>query len=258
VTEAAIRAASAEAQETERQRLAREIHDGPAQALANAVIALEFVERAIKAGGEGSTARALEEVERIKATLREGLTEIRRFIFDLRPTMLQDRGLTATIEHYVATYQSLFPMAVELEARRRLPRLSAEHELAAFRVIQEAIQNARKHARATNVSVEIGEEDGELRVVVSDNGRGFSPERVSTHLMGGAGLRGMRERAAFVSGSLRIDSAPGEGTRISLHIPLGGAESSSLVTGNSASTSNSEGPLEHEPASHEVGQSVSS
>ncbi|MEX2314686.1 MAG: histidine kinase, partial [Thermomicrobiales bacterium] len=100
-TQAAIRSAGVEAQENERHRLAREIHDGPAQALANAIIALEFVERAIRAGGDGSAARAQEEVERIKSTLREGLTEIRRFIFDLRPTMLQDRGLVATVEHYI-------------------------------------------------------------------------------------------------------------------------------------------------------------
>ncbi|MDQ3548602.1 MAG: sensor histidine kinase [Chloroflexota bacterium] len=224
-TQAAIRSAGVEAQETERHRLAREIHDGPAQALANAIIALEFVERAIRAGGEGSTVRAQEEVERIKSTLREGLTEIRRFIFDLRPTMLQDRGLVATVEHYIATYQSLFPMAIDFRAADALSRLTGDQELTAFRVIQESIQNARKHARAARVVIGVHKERAALIVTIEDNGRGFSPERVTTHMMGGAGIRGMHERAALVGGEITIDSAPGEGTRIALSLPLSGGDS---------------------------------
>jgi two-component system sensor histidine kinase DegS len=223
-TQAAIRSAGIEAQESERHRLAREIHDGPAQALANAIIALEFVERAIRAGGEGSAERAQEEVERIKSTLREGLTEIRRFIFDLRPTMLQDRGLVATVEHYIATYQSLFPMAIEFHATDELSRLTVDQELTAFRVIQEAIQNARKHARASRVNVDVRLRESTLAVMIEDNGRGFSPDRVTTHIMGGAGLRGMRERAALVGGDIAIESAPGEGTKIELSLPISGTE----------------------------------
>jgi two-component system, NarL family, sensor histidine kinase DegS len=219
-TQAAIRSAAALAQEIERQRLAREIHDGPAQALANAIIALEFVERAIRSGGDLAQTRSLEEVERIKATLREGLTEIRRFIFDLRPTMLQDRGLIATVEHYIVTYRSLFPMSIELTSDPSIPRLSHDQELTAFRVIQESIQNARKHARASRAMVSVRLAGAELVVIIEDNGRGFSPERVTTHMMGGAGLRGMEERAALVGGDIRIQSGPGEGTMIRLTIPL--------------------------------------
>jgi two-component system sensor histidine kinase DegS len=228
--QAEIRSAAFNAQEQERQRLAREIHDGPAQALANAIVALEFVERAIRASSESSPDRALDEVERIKSSLRDGLTEIRRFIFDLRPTMLQDRGLPQTVEHYIATYQSVFPMTIEFSATHRLPRLTPDQELTAFRIIQEAIQNARKHARATKVAVTIGHVDHMLYVVVSDNGRGFSPERVTTHVMSGAGIRGMRERAALIGGSLRIDSAPGEGTTVELQAPLVTAIDDSLGT----------------------------
>lgn len=220
-TQAAVRSAAIATQETERHRLAREIHDGPAQALANAIIGLEFVERAIR-GSDGSVTRPLEEVERIKSALREGLTEIRRFIFDLRPTMLQDRGLVATVEHYIQTYQSLFPMAIDLDAGGIAPALSAEQELTAFRVIQESIQNARKHARASSIVVRLTEEQGQFCVTIADDGRGFSPERVTTHMMGGAGLRGMEERAALVGGSIEIDSAPGEGTTITLTVPVSG------------------------------------
>jgi two-component system, NarL family, sensor histidine kinase DegS len=220
-TQAAIRSAAAGAQETERHRLAREIHDGPAQALANAIIALEFVERAIRSNADNATSRAMEEVERIKSTLREGLTEIRRFIFDLRPTMLQDRGLAATLEHYIATYQSLFPMAIDFRADPELPRLTHDQELTAFRVVQEAIQNARKHARATRTLVQIHVDDDVLVVTIEDNGRGFSPERVTTHMMGGVGLKGMEERAVLVGATINIRSSPGEGTSIALAIPLG-------------------------------------
>jgi two-component system sensor histidine kinase DegS len=218
-TQAAIRSAAISAQETERHRLAREIHDGPAQALANSIIALEFVERAIRNSDTAPT-RPLEEVERIKSSLREGLTEIRRFIFDLRPSMLQDRGLVATIEHYIATYQSLFPMTIDFHPAEDLPQLSVDQELTAFRVIQEAIQNARKHARATTVDVQIKTCGNDLVISAVDNGRGFSPERVTTHLMGGAGLKGMQERAALVGGTISIESAPGEGTRVELQVPL--------------------------------------
>jgi two-component system sensor histidine kinase DegS len=229
---AALRSASFAAQEQERQRLAREIHDGPAQALANAIVALEFVERAIRMSTGPATDRALDEVERIKCSLRDGLTEIRRFIFDLRPTMLQDRGLPQTVEHYIATYQSVFPMTIELNAPAQLPRLTADQELTAFRVIQESIQNARKHARATKVSVTVAQIDHVLYVVVSDNGRGFSPERVTSHLMSGAGLRGMRERAALIGGKLTIDSAPGDGTTVELQAPI--AVEGHVVEGASA------------------------
>lgn len=220
-TQAVVRSAATATQETERHRLAREIHDGPAQALANAIIALEFVERAIR-GGNGSMSRPLEEVERIKSALREGLTQIRRFIFDLRPTMLQDRGLVATVGHYIQTYQSLFPMTIDLASDGVSAALSAEQELTAFRVIQESIQNARKHARATHILVRIAEGGDDVEVAIADDGRGFSPERVTTHMMGGAGLRGMEERAALVGGSIRITSAPGEGTTITLTMPLTG------------------------------------
>lgn len=219
MAQASILSAAVSAQESERHRLAREIHDGPAQALANAIIALEFVERAIRSGSDTQPSRALEEVERIKSTLREGLTEIRRFIFDLRPTMLQDRGVAATVEHYIATYQSLFPMTIDFHACDDLPVLNADQELTAFRVIQEAIQNARKHARASRVQVDITLREHELIVTVEDNGRGFSPERVTTHLMGGAGIRGMQERAALVGGIVSLHSSPGEGTRVELVIP---------------------------------------
>ncbi|MEX2314884.1 MAG: ATP-binding protein, partial [Thermomicrobiales bacterium] len=97
-----------------------------------------------------------------------------------------------------------------------------------------SIQNARKHARANRVIVSVRGEESALIVTIEDNGRGFSPERVTTHMMGGAGLRGMQERAALVGGEIRIESAAGEGTRIELVLPLTGADTTDSAFDNPA------------------------
>lgn len=220
-TQVAIRMAEVRVREAEGRRFAREIHDGPAQAFANAIIGLEFVERALrKSNGDDMSEEALSEIERIKRTMREGLTEIRRFIFDYRPTMLDDRGLVPTIKHYVANYHSIFPMKVELEVEDDLPRLTPEQELTAFRTIQESLQNVSKHARASRAQISIKYDDGDVRIDIVDDGRGFDPDEVSAHSMGGTGLTGMRERSDLIGAVLTIDSASGEGTKIRLRVPV--------------------------------------
>lgn len=217
-TELVLRIARIQAQEDERRRFARDIHDGPAQAFANAIIGLEFVERAIKVGSD--EAPALSEIERIKGSLREGLTEIRRFMFDLKPTMLLDRGLVATIEHYIGAYRSILPMDVELFIEDELPRLTQDQEMTAFRVIQESLHNATKYARASRVTIEIQrEKDDHVSITVRDNGRGFEPAHVTAHSMGGTGIKGMRERSELVGGSFRVESAVGQGCSVFLVLP---------------------------------------
>jgi two-component system sensor histidine kinase DegS len=220
-TDIALRTTRVQAQEDERRRFAREIHDGPAQAFANAIIGLEFVERAIKMGDKDKPVPALDEIERIKGSLREGLTEIRRFIFDLRPTMLQDRGLIATIEHYIATYKSILPLNVELYAVDHIPWLTHDQELTAFRVIQESLHNSTKYARASQVAVNIAvRDDSTITVSIRDDGRGFDPDQVTAHTMGGSGIKGMCERAELVGGVVTVKSSPGQGTCVDLVLPL--------------------------------------
>lgn len=214
----AIQLAEIRAREDERRRFARDIHDGPAQAFANAIIGLEFIDRGLRSNGEDQNESAIAEIERVKNTMREGLTEIRRFIFDNRPTMLQDRGLFATVQHYVEQYQSIFPMLVSVSIEDDLPRLSPDQELTAFRVIQESIQNASKHARASRVDVRIWRDDAALHISIRDDGRGFTPDRVRTHAMGGNGLKSMEERVELIGASLIISSEPGEGTEILMTI----------------------------------------
>lgn len=217
-SDVAVRIARIQAQEDERRRFARDIHDGPAQAFANAIIGLEFVERAIKVGA--GEAQALSEIERIKGSLREGLTEIRRFMFDLKPTMLLERGLIATLEHYVTTYQSILPMTVTLNISDDLPPMSSEQEMTAFRVIQESLHNATKYSRATRVEIALTPDSGEgIEVRVQDNGKGFDPDQVTAGAMGGTGITGMRERADLIGASLKVKSAPGEGCTVALQVP---------------------------------------
>jgi two-component system sensor histidine kinase DegS len=215
----AIRQVTIQAQEDERRRLAREIHDGPAQVLANAIIGLEFVGRSLQLATEGRRSSA-EEIDRVKAAMREGLTEIRRFIFDLRPTMLGQRGLAATVEHYIQTYRNLFPGEIELSVADNLPHLTPDQEMTAFRVIQESLQNVHRHSRATRTWVSIFASNVGLEVGIRDNGEGFRPAMAVTTTMGGFGLVGMRERAEVIGARLEVTSEPGSGTDVRLVIPL--------------------------------------
>jgi two-component system sensor histidine kinase DegS len=215
----AIRQVTIQAQEDERRRLAREIHDGPAQVLANAIIGLEFVGRSLQVSSEGKRSSA-EEIDRVKAAMREGLTEIRRFIFDLRPTMLGQRGLAATVDHYIQTYRHLFPGEIELSVADNLPHLTPDQEMTAFRVIQESMQNVHRHSRASRTWVSIFASNVGLEVGIRDNGEGFRPGTAVSTTMSGFGLVGMRERAEVIGARLAVTSEPGSGTDVQLVIPL--------------------------------------
>jgi len=215
----AMRQVTIQAQEDERRRLAREIHDGPAQVLANAIIGLEFVGRSLQISTEGRRSSA-EEIDRVKAAMREGLTEIRRFIFDLRPTMLGQRGLAATVEHYIQTYRHLFPGEIELSVADNLPHLTPDQEMTAFRVVQESLQNVHRHSRATRTWVSIFSSNVGLEDEIRDNGEGFRPAAAVSTSMSGLGLVGMRERAEVIGARLEVTSEPGAGTDVRLIIPL--------------------------------------
>jgi two-component system, NarL family, sensor histidine kinase DegS len=213
------RQAMIRAKEDERKRLSREIHDGPAQVLANAIIGLEFIERSLRQSESTAEAPAVAEVERIKSSMREGLSEIRRFIFDLRPTMLTQRGLIGTVEHYISTYRTFLPEEINLELPSRTPELSPEQELTAFRVIQESLQNVHRHSDATRCSITIEAVNEHLHVDVRDNGRGFDPASVRVRTRGGSGIIGMRERAEVIGANLEVESSSGNGCRVRLMIP---------------------------------------
>jgi len=198
--------------EDERMRIARDMHDGPAQLLANLVLKAEIVERVFDLDRDAAAA----ELEDFKATARVALEETRRLIFDLRPMTLDDLGLVPTLRKFVVEFERQSGMRTRLNlvgAERRLPR---ELEASLFRIVQEAMTNARKHSGAATVDVTLV--IGPQRVVASvrDDGAGFdvaaAQERAeqTDHL----GLVSMRERAGLENGVLDITSVPGQGTQV--------------------------------------------
>lgn len=225
------RSATIRAQEEERHRLAREVHDGPAQVLANAILGLELCEQIARRSPE----QLVDEIGRLKGMVREGLVEVRRFIFDLRPSTLAERGLLATLERYVADYRTFFRLEVDLRLPASLPALSQEQEIAVFRIAQESLQNIQKHARASLVSVRLEADDTALRLTIADDGRGFVAQQIEVTTLSGVGLRGMGERAAAVGGELQVESQPGAGATIRLLLPWGaGAPGAPAATSGEA------------------------
>ncbi|HEY8448527.1 MAG TPA: sensor histidine kinase [Thermomicrobiales bacterium] len=216
-TDVRIQQAMNAAREDERRRLAREIHDGPAQVLTNAIYAIQIAEQVARRAPD----QVGEELQRVRELLKDGVVEIRRFMFDLRPTMLQDQGLAPTLRRYVEDYNRFFAKRISLHMEEPLPPLTPEQELTIFRIVQEALQNIHKHAGAdVEGSIELRHDNGILELTITDNGRGFDPKAVVSRPGTGAGLPGMRERAKLAGAELTVDSAPGSGTVIRLRMRL--------------------------------------
>lgn len=201
------------AQEEERLRIARELHDETAQALASLLVRQRVAERSPD----------LESLQRTMADLRvltaETLEGVRRMALELRPTMLDDLGLVAAVEAFGRQFAVRTGIPVDVLTSRRPERLPPEVELVAFRVIQEALSNVARHSDAGRAEVRLGASPGLLVISVVDDGRGFEIEAALDSRQRSLGLFGMRERAALVGGRLWLDSAPGRGTRIRLEIP---------------------------------------
>jgi two-component system, NarL family, sensor histidine kinase DegS len=217
----AVRAARIEAQEDERQRLAREVHDGPAQVLANAILNLEYCEMvATRAPGELAP-----ELQRLRQVMREGLIEVRRFMFDLRPTMLASMGLNATLARSIEDFRQAHQIAVTATLPHQELAIDDNAQIVIFRVVQESLQNIHKHAEATAVWIDLARQaDGTIRLHVADNGKGFDHQRLLPTLPSGMGMIGMRERAALLGGTLAVESALGRGTSVTLLLPAHAAQ----------------------------------
>jgi signal transduction histidine kinase len=199
-----------EAQELERARLARELHDETGQALTSILLGLKPLEQAA----------ASDEVRAAVALVRElvvsTLQDVRRLAVELRPSALDDFGLAPAVERLVDTFREQSGLQVDLEAHLGEARLPSEIETALYRVVQEALTNIVKHAGATRVSVLLRRKDGGLLAVVEDDGAGFDPSRTREAALG---LAGMRERLALVGGRLQIESASGAGTTLAAEVP---------------------------------------
>jgi len=198
------------AQEAERRRLARELHDETGQALTSILLGLRTVD---DAQGEEAKHAAVTEVRDL---VRSTLQDVRQLAVDLRPTALDDFGLVAALERLTASFSESTRIAVDFEAH--LPqRLTPELETALYRIVQEALTNIVKHARARRVSVVLARKPGSVTAVIEDDGIGFD---VGSARADGLGLVGMRERVALLGGRLAVESSPDAGTTLLAEVPL--------------------------------------
>ena len=203
-------------QEMERQRIAREIHDGPAQSIANVVLRLDIVNKVY----DKNPASVPDELTKMKELAQNALNEIRGFIFDLRPMTLQDLGLAATIKRVINPMNvpsgTLIQFILEGDEREIHPDI----KLALFRIAQECLNNMRKHAKAKSCWVHLKYLKDKVVLIIEDDGQGFDESKVadSQRKYVSFGLLGMRERADDIGGTLDIKSKPGEGTKVTLVI----------------------------------------
>jgi signal transduction histidine kinase len=198
-------------QELERQRLARELHDETGQALTSILLGLKGIEEAKDEEDVRRSVRALREL--VVSTLHD----VRRLAVELRPKALDDFGLVPALERLAETFAEQTNVKVEVEAALGDARLGDEVEIALYRIVQEALTNVIKHAKAQTVSVVLTREGDRVAVVIEDDGRGFDPARGHDE---GLGLIGMRERIGLVDGRLSVESGTGRGTTIAVEVSL--------------------------------------
>jgi signal transduction histidine kinase len=200
-----------EAQELERARLARELHDETGQALTSILLGLKPLEQI------ADSAEAREAVAAVRELVVSTLQDVRRLAVELRPSALDDFGLLPAVERLVDTFREKSGLRVELEAQLGDERLPSEAETTLYRVIQEALANIVKHASASRVSILLRRKDGGAMAMVEDDGSGFDPGSTRDDALG---LAGMRERVALAGGRLQVESTSGAGTTLVAEVPV--------------------------------------
>lgn len=206
------------AQEEERRRIARELHDDTGQTLTLLLVRLKLLEN-----GAVDEARQAEIAE-LRALVSAAIDRVRRLALDLRPPALDHLGLTASLRSLVRQLKETTPLAISLEAPEGQIALSSEQAIAVYRIVQEALTNILKHADARQAWVKLTQQGGQLTIQICDDGRGFKPlalERGRKQDADGRGLGlfGMEERAHLAGGRLRVESQPGQGTTVLVTIP---------------------------------------
>jgi len=212
-----------EAQEEERKRVSREIHDGPAQMLANVMMRSDLIERIYR---ERGAEEGFKEIRNLRKNVRNALYEVRRIIYDLRPMALDDLGLIPTLRKYMDTIEEYngktkihFQSIGEIDGHRLPPRF----EVALFRLAQEAVTNALKHADANEIAVKVEVTCESITMIVKDDGKGFNiKEAKGNKDKKSFGLIGMKERVDLLGGKMTIDSKVGLGTFIMFQVPYHG------------------------------------
>lgn len=203
------------AQEEERKRLSREIHDGPAQMMANVLMRTDLIERTYR---EKGIEQAIAEIADLKKTVRNALSEVRRIIYDLRPMALDDLGIVPTLKKYLSTVTEYNPeVSIHFQSRSTEKRIPSNYEVSIFRLVQECVTNAMKHGRSKDIWVRLEWLKNAVNIVIKDDGVGFDPQDVRDNSFG---IIGMRERIDILHGEMFIQSEVKRGTTVLFKIPL--------------------------------------
>jgi two-component system sensor histidine kinase UhpB len=212
------------AQEQERQRIARELHDETSQVLTSLLISLAVLEESIE------SPEARERIADTRALAHSTLRAIRTLSIDLRPSALDDLGLLPALRWYVKEYQKKCAIEVDFRSSGLKERLPAEMETALYRIVQECLTNTARHSNAKKVSVSLRETGDAVNATIKDDGHGFDYDALLKNpgQERGLGLAGMQERAVLLDGTLDISTEPGKGTTVKVSIPLAYARNSSM------------------------------
>src|SRR5437867_6337348 len=205
--------------EAERERLYRDVHDGPAQVLANAIFEVEYLERIAERAPAEVRQTLRTELANLKSQFRGSLDSVRAMIYDLRPPELTELGLAEAMRNYAAEWEARCGINVASRLDTTDTRLLPMQELAVYRVMQEALQNVHKHAQASTVGIAWSLSSENWVLHVTDDGIGFDLVKAARHKKS-VGLLSMRERAELIGGSLQIQSTPGKGTAVTLLLPV--------------------------------------
>jgi signal transduction histidine kinase len=206
-------------EEDVRRELARDLHDGPTQLVAAIAMHLQFARQTMNHEPD----QIVQELGELEDLAMRATRQLRSMLFDLRPVVLETKGLIAALRAYCRRLAEAERFVVHLDIPAPVPSLNAQANSAIFAVVQEAVNNARKHAKSANVWLSVICQDGEVVVVVRDDGVGLDPEALDTAHdgLGSLGMITMHERAALIQGSLAVTSAAGGGTTVRLAAPLG-------------------------------------
>lgn len=203
-----------QAQEADRQRLSRQMHDGPAQSLSNFVLQTEIAMRLFDMDQQ----RARQELSELMISAKSAFQKVRDFIFELRPMMLDDLGLVPTLKRYVQTFADQSGTEIKLDVVGTERRLEPYLEVVLFRAIQELVGNAHRHSQANAIKINIDIADTYVRARVEDDGQGFDPQVMDSS--SARGLKIINDRIALLGGSFELDTVLQQGTRITLQIPV--------------------------------------
>ncbi|MEG0381205.1 MAG: histidine kinase, partial [Kurthia sp.] len=202
------------AQEEERKRLSREIHDGPAQMMANVLMRSNLIDRTYREKGVDA---ALQELSDLKVNVRNALYEVRRIIYDLRPMALDDLGIVPTLKKYLSTVMEYNPeVDIQFVSYNNEHRISSNYEVSIFRLVQESVNNALKHAKPRVITAKLEWLRNHINIVVKDDGSGFNMEDVKEDSFG---ILGMKERIELLKGTIEINSSVGNGTVVIFKVP---------------------------------------